>query len=403
MEKKVTFEESIESSKKDFDDLVERAMKGEKESISDLSATIAKTVLWQSLNLLQCEQDAQDVTQEVLLKVWEKIDTLRDPRKFNAWLARIVINTKNQFLRSKEKRKVLLDLDDYSGELEDYKEEFIPQAVVESDELNKTVLTLVSTLPSRQREAVMLRYYGDLSVKETGEAMDVSPQCASQFLSLATKRLKRELEKRNISKENINTAAMIPIGVVLSNTLQLECELYFAANQAYLQSVIAGSAELVAESVAVEIVSGSVGKAAVEAGLWSAKEICAAVVACVAITGCVLIGGLQAQAETQDNQPEVLSAPLELTGTAIEFFGGYDPGGGVAHVNPQKVQLSKGTIERWQIVTASDGEVVFKGEGEGADEALTMMKNSDKQGEFFIELWLYEEPILARRNFYNIP
>jgi len=391
MERKSTLVANEDNAKIEFDNLVERAMAGEQQSISELSETIAKTVLWQSLNLLQCEQDAQDVTQEVLLKVWEKIDTLRDHKKFNAWLSKIIINAKNQFLRGKEKRKVLVDLDDYSGELEDHKEEFIPEAVIENEEMSKIVLSIVSTLPTRQREAIMLHYFGDLSVKETGEAMDVTPQCASQFLLLATKRLKRELEKLDISKESISTAAMVPVGAVLSAALRVESEIFFAANQAYLQSAIASSVQIASEVAVAEAVSG----------VWSAKDICIAAVAGIAITASVLVVGLQPRAEVQENPLPVLSAPLELTDTTVEFSGGYDPGDGVAYVNPQQVHLSKGSIERWQI-TDLDGEVMFSGEGENADEALAVMHSSGKQGEFYIEIWLREEPIMARRNFYNI-
>jgi RNA polymerase sigma-70 factor (ECF subfamily) len=101
--------------------------------------------------------DADDVTQEVFLKVFHRIGDLRDPTAVGAWLCGIARNAARDFLRRRRRQHAApLELD--------------PQAPTHADdELGARVLDLVRSLPDAYRETLVLRLVEGLSGPEIAE------------------------------------------------------------------------------------------------------------------------------------------------------------------------------------------------------------------------------------------
>ena len=63
------------------------------------------------------------------------------------------------------------------------------------------MMEIIATLPSRQREAIILHYYGGLSVTEVAAAMSIPHQSVSLYLKLARKKMREELLRRREQSE----------------------------------------------------------------------------------------------------------------------------------------------------------------------------------------------------------
>jgi RNA polymerase sigma-70 factor (ECF subfamily) len=72
--------------------LVRRAMEGDPEAFSDLAAVHWRRLLALARSIV-ADLEAEDVVQDGLVKAWKKLQSLRDPEAFSAWLTRIVANT----------------------------------------------------------------------------------------------------------------------------------------------------------------------------------------------------------------------------------------------------------------------------------------------------------------------
>lgn len=80
-------------------DLVAAAREGDREAFERLAAARLEPALRTATAILGREADAQDATQEVLVRAWRDLRSLRDVHRFDAWFGRILVNTCRTALR----------------------------------------------------------------------------------------------------------------------------------------------------------------------------------------------------------------------------------------------------------------------------------------------------------------
>lgn len=133
--------------------------------------------------------DAQDMTQEVLLKAYRKLRTLKRWDRFLSWLYAITSNSCKDFLRSKASRP--------DGEyISDQAKERFDEISIDShheDELHQTLRDALSELPEIHRQVLSLHYLGGLSCKEIAQFLGASPHAITMRLSRARAKLRKEM------------------------------------------------------------------------------------------------------------------------------------------------------------------------------------------------------------------
>jgi RNA polymerase sigma-70 factor (ECF subfamily) len=130
---------------------------------------------------------AQDVTQEVFVKVFRTVQTFRQDARFASWLYRIVANSCIDELR-RRRRFVLF------GDAPKGLEPSTPAPEVA--ELDADVATALGRLSPKLRIAVLLRYFDDLSYDEIARALETTPGTVASRLNRAHAILARELRHR---------------------------------------------------------------------------------------------------------------------------------------------------------------------------------------------------------------
>lgn len=148
-------------------------------------------VLWRKpvhlliLKIMRSEQDAEDLTQEVFINLWnarQTIDTNKDIRIFIFLLAR-------QSVSRLIKRNRMMDnyLSSPKQALEDNVDSF---DLLVAKEIEMLTEYTVARMPEKQREVYLLSYNEGLSNKEISERLGISQQNVSSHLHLARKHLK---------------------------------------------------------------------------------------------------------------------------------------------------------------------------------------------------------------------
>lgn len=140
------------------------------------------------LKRISNEYDAEDILQEVFIKIHSKIGILRDKNKINSWIYTIARNTIIDFYRS---QKPTLELSNSLLETLSVSKDSIPSNAIE--ELNQCVKILVNYLPLKYREAILLTEYQGMTIKKMGEKLGLSLSGAKSRVRRARIMLKKML------------------------------------------------------------------------------------------------------------------------------------------------------------------------------------------------------------------
>lgn len=132
--------------------------------------------------------DAQDITQETLLRVHRGLGTLKDSQKFDAWIFQIARNAIADHYRAATKRKIE-NAADISDRPVDSEEAGLRQEVA------AYVRSVVEGLPSIQREALLLTEYQGLSQVEMAHRLGISVSSAKSRVQRARALMKQILER----------------------------------------------------------------------------------------------------------------------------------------------------------------------------------------------------------------
>lgn len=138
----------------------------------------ANTVYRVACHALRDRQEAEDVTQTVLLRLYQYTGEFQSEDHLKHWLLRVAVNESRKVLRSPWRRRTV--------PLEDW------DAAVESPE-ELGVLETVMALDAKYRLPVYLYYYEDCSVQEIAAALGTNPSTVQTRLQRAREKLKNAL------------------------------------------------------------------------------------------------------------------------------------------------------------------------------------------------------------------
>ena len=126
---------------------------------------------------------AEDIFQEVFLKVNNRYDSFRGECSVKTWLLQITINTCKDYLKSAWNQKV------------ETTDEFKTQQVVEEG-YEKIEKQAVMELPDKYKEVVLCVYYQELSIEEAADTLQIATGTVKSRLNRARQKLKSSLERR---------------------------------------------------------------------------------------------------------------------------------------------------------------------------------------------------------------
>lgn len=175
------------------DELMERVARGDEEAARLLVQRWERAVFAFLERMLGSKEDAQDLGQETFIKVCAEARRYKPRGKFQSWLFRIAGN----FARSRLRRRRIISWVSFSPGLHDRGAGGErPDAGVEADEITVIVRHALDRLPARQREAVLLRNYQDLSYREIASVMNVTVPAVESLLQRGMAALRKELGGR---------------------------------------------------------------------------------------------------------------------------------------------------------------------------------------------------------------
>lgn len=165
-----------------------------------------KIVFNLALRMVGNEEDAYDISQDAFLKAYTNLSGFRGDCKFSSWLYKLTTNLCLDFIRKRNRHKVIpLVYEDENGDseyLEIPDDTFSPETQTEQKQLRESVRSGLSQLPPQQREILVLREIGGMRYDEIGSQLGIEEGTVKSRIFRARKKLCEILSKDgNISSE----------------------------------------------------------------------------------------------------------------------------------------------------------------------------------------------------------
>lgn len=174
------------------------------QTLEEIYRSHGERILNMAYRMTGNEETARDLTQEIFLKVYEKLSSFRGESQLYTWLYRLAVNHILNYLKRSQRRQWLNLLDKSVGELlkQEQAETGYPlsppeqsaQGLLEQQEREKIVWKIIQTLPVKYRVPLVLYRYEGYSYREIAGMMNISLSAVETRIHRARKMLIEKLE-----------------------------------------------------------------------------------------------------------------------------------------------------------------------------------------------------------------
>ena len=144
----------------------------------------SEKLYWAIRRIVLCHDDANDVLQNVFIKVWKGIDDFQNRSKLSTWLYRIAVNEALDFLRRQRNVASLDTVDNMS-----VADQFEADRYFDGDRAQALLQEAIASLPDVQRVVFNLRYYDELKYTEISQMLDTSEGALKASYHIAVKKI----------------------------------------------------------------------------------------------------------------------------------------------------------------------------------------------------------------------
>ena len=157
-------------------ELVERVKRGEREAFDLLVLKYQHRIANLVARYVQDPSEVLDVAQETFIKAYRAISRFRGDSAFYTWLYRIAINTAKNHLAAQARRPQESGIDPADAEQlagnPELKEHATPEGLVLTEEIQRTVIAAIESLPKDLKVAISLRELEGLSYEDIARVME---------------------------------------------------------------------------------------------------------------------------------------------------------------------------------------------------------------------------------------
>jgi RNA polymerase sigma factor (sigma-70 family) len=174
-----------------IEDIKNKGEEGLRFIINEYEQNVYNTVL----GLVQNQANAEELTQDVFVKVYHKISSFKGEAAFSTWLYRIAVNESLSFLR-KQKAKKRFAIFSFLGNKEEATAiDFVHPGIILEQKENATILfKAIKKLPEQQQIAFVLKNIEQLKQNEIASIMQITEGAVEALIQRAKQGLRKELD-----------------------------------------------------------------------------------------------------------------------------------------------------------------------------------------------------------------
>jgi len=180
--------------------LIEQCLQGQQSSFSELIDKYKNLVFNLAYRMTYNLQDAEDISQEVFIRVYKSLSNFNPRYKFSTWLYQVTLNLCRDRFRKGKIPSVSLDTPPNEDDPKDFNslianpKNNLEEAFLQAEQTN-FINDLIASLPLKYREVIILRHLRDLSYEEMSKILNISLGLVKTRLFRARELLKNKLQK----------------------------------------------------------------------------------------------------------------------------------------------------------------------------------------------------------------
>ena len=190
----------LQKPQNELAEFVRKARAGDKDAFGVLYNKTYNQVFYTVKSMIKDDDAVSDILQDSYVKAFMHMDSFKGDDKFLPWIKQIAANTARDWLK-KKKPMLFTDLNDddddmaFEEQIEDEREENIPEKLIEQKETIRIVREIVDSLPDDQRAVIGMYYYENKSVNDIASAMGASQSAIKSRLKYGRDKIKAKVEE----------------------------------------------------------------------------------------------------------------------------------------------------------------------------------------------------------------
>ncbi len=180
-------------------ELIVQLQQGDESAFTKLVDEWQDMVYNTALSIVQNEEDADDITQEVFIQVYQSVSSFKGDSKFSTWLYRITLGKALDLIKKKKRKKRFGFVQSLFGHVEGKHTHAVefdhPGVQLEKKEKANELFKALRQIPDNQRIAFTLHKLEGQTYQEVAEIMNTSLYAVESLMGRAKANLKKELSK----------------------------------------------------------------------------------------------------------------------------------------------------------------------------------------------------------------
>lgn len=185
-------------------------LEGNTSSFDDIYKFSSKYVYTCISKIVKDEELIKDIMQETYIEVIKNIDKLKNIEVFKQWAGKIAVNKTKRYLI--KDNKIDLEYDEDAYDVEEERERFIPENIIEDKETKNYIKNIINLLSDVQKMVIIDYYFNDMKVDEISKKLEMPSGTIKTHLHRARKKIK--LEVSNLESKGVKVYSS-SIGAIL--------------------------------------------------------------------------------------------------------------------------------------------------------------------------------------------
>lgn len=182
------------TKKTNIEEIIKRFQKGDKEAFSEIIKKFHKYVFLTSLKFLRSIEDAEDLTQEIFLKLYTALDNFEFRSDLKTYIYKMITNAALHYYEKDEKLKERYEI--ILNESKSH-QKFIEDELLEKEKI-AILEKAIKSLPEKYKRIIFLKDFKNLSYKQISKKLKISENTAKLRHFYALKLLKTKIESKDI-------------------------------------------------------------------------------------------------------------------------------------------------------------------------------------------------------------